>query len=146
MSRKWKSRKLDIEVATQVMGHRVVRARSVDLGWKESTIPPWHIVANIYPEDPVLGDTARDGRVSKLPYYSGDIQTAMGVVDKLSDRFHAILRTPFMKGGKYVCGFTPLGVTGWNGRPDFQAVEKTLEIAICKAALLAVKKRKRKSV
>jgi hypothetical protein len=146
MDRKWKARKLDIEVATKVMGHRVVKARTVDLGWKQSSIPPWHIVANIYPDDPVLGDTAADGRVVPLPYYSEEIRTAMLVVGKLSDRFHAVMKTPFVKGGKHICGFTPLGMTGWNGRPDFEAVEETLEIAICKAALLAVRKKKRKTV
>lgn len=135
-------RKIDIAVATKVMGHTVVKAKTLDLDWKGSSIPPFYLVAGIEPGDLMLGDTAKPGWAEPLPGYATDIRTAWNVVIRLGEKYHAVLRTPFEKGSKkYSCGFTPLGCTGWNGRPDIEAIEKTMELAICKAALLAVGKK-----
>ena len=75
-----------------------------------------------------------------LPAYSTDIAAAWEVVEKLGERFHARLLTPFIRSGDnhYWCGFTPLGMTGFNGRPDYEAVAETAPLAICRAALKAV--------
>lgn len=138
-----KDREIDRAIATKIMGHKVVRARTLDLGWKErGVLPPYHFVAGIKPNDFMLGDTAKGGTAHVLPRYSLDLFSSWPIVEKLSDRFHAVIKTPFQKGAKFVCGFTPLGCSGWNGRPDFQAVEATLPLAICKAALLTIGKRK----
>jgi len=50
------------------------------------------------------------------------------------------IHTPFTKESKeYIAGFTPLGVTGWNGRSDFEVSHISLPYAISKAAMLALK-------
>lgn len=72
-----------------------------------------------------------------LPY-STNIGAAWQVVEELSDRFHLQLTSPFQFNEPWWAGFTPLGVTGWNGRPDFKASGDTAPLAICLAALKAV--------
>jgi hypothetical protein len=52
----------------------------------------------------------------------------------------AELKTPFGASPDSLAwaGFTPLGVSGWDGRPDYEVGDLTLPLAVCKAALLAV--------
>ncbi len=38
---------------------------------------------------------------------------------------------------QWICGFTPHGVTGWNGLPDHRASDGDGRVAILRAALLA---------
>ena len=66
------------------------------------------------------------------------IDHAWMVVEKLTDRFHWSIRTPFIDGDKYWAGLTPKGVTGWNGVPDFNIDANTAPMAICLAALESV--------
>jgi hypothetical protein len=69
---------------------------------------------------------------------SEDIADAWDVVEWMAGRFHAVVKSPFMAGEPYHAGFTPLGCTGWNGRPDFAGSGETAPLAICRAALLAL--------
>ena len=69
--------------------------------------------------------------------YSTNISAAWEVVEKLQQQFHLRLNSPFDFGDPYFAGFTPLGVTGFNGRPDFEASAPTAPLAICRTALKA---------
>jgi hypothetical protein len=62
------------------------------------------------------------------------------VLDAMSRRgWWANLTTPFSPAdGTCWVGFTPHGVTGWNGSPDHKVGDATLALAVCKAALLAL--------
>lgn len=107
-------RELDAEVAERVFGFKVVRdPNDIDLIAQDDSFVP----------------------TRRVPPYSTDIAAAWLVVEKLSDRFHCRIKTPFMAGEKYFAGFTPLGVTGWNGRPDHEGSGDTAPLAICLAAL-----------
>jgi Phage ABA sandwich domain len=70
--------------------------------------------------------------------YSTDIAAAWEVVEKMSDRFHWRIQSPFEAGGLWFAGLTPLGATGWNGRPDYNIGDHSAPLAICLAALKAV--------
>lgn len=72
------------------------------------------------------------------PHYSTSIADAWVVVERMRERFHWEIKTPFMEGQSHWAGLTPLGTTGWNGVPDFKASADTAPLAICRAALLAV--------
>lgn len=74
-----------------------------------------------------------------VPPYSTNIAAAWEVVDELVHRFHTVVKGPFHVGSDWFAGFTPVGVTGWNGRPDHKASGSTAPLAICRAALLAVR-------
>lgn len=55
----------------------------------------------------------------------------------------AAIKTPFSPGESpnghlYWVGFTPLGTTGWNGRPDHQVGDVTLRGALWRAVLLTL--------
>ncbi len=54
----------------------------------------------------------------------------------------AQIKTPFQPasdgGDLYWVGFTPLGTTGWNGRPDINVGDVTLRGALYRAVLLAL--------
>ena len=72
---------------------------------------------------------------------STSIADAMEGVEKMSERgWWARIDSPFTKneGEFYTCGFTPMGTTGWNGRPDHYSQGKTAPLAICIAALRAI--------
>ena len=67
------------------------------------------------------------------------IVDAWQVVEVMMQRgFHARLKTPFESGQPFFAGFTPLGVSGWNGRPDHEGSGDSMPLAICRAALQAV--------
>lgn len=68
---------------------------------------------------------------------SRDIIAAWEVVEKLMQRYHWRLSTPFEALDQHYAGLTPLGMTGWNGRPDILAGAVTMPLAICRAALLS---------
>ena len=53
-----------------------------------------------------------------------EIQAEM---DKAGRWMH--LKSPFEPGGKWSCGFTPHGTSGWNGVPDFEGFGLTPQIA-----------------
>jgi len=95
----------------------------------------------------VMGWTIQDSR--QLYYYepamlitdfnpAERIDHAWMVVEKMKDKYHWVIKSPFEKGDTYMAGLTPLGVTGWNGRPDFMGQADTAPMAICLAALEAV--------
>lgn len=75
----------------------------------------------------------------RVLYYSTDISAAWLVVEELNKRgYWCQMRTPFQAGDDgdgYWAGFTPHGVSGWNGRPDHWTSAETLPLAICLAAL-----------
>lgn len=90
----------------------------------------------MYVED--TGECPRD-HYDRVPKYSQDIAAAWLVVQALSDRFHAVIRTPFTKDST-IChvGFTPLAASGWNGRADYRVDADSVPKAICYAALAAI--------
>ena len=130
--------KLDTLIAEEVMGVRWADDRCRICGWP---------FAESREEGCVDGDCSMrpppERRADETARYSTDLARAWTVVEKLGTRFHAVIRTPFDPfrpcGGGYLysCGFTPHGVTGWNGRHDFEAMGETLPLAICRAALRA---------
>jgi hypothetical protein len=89
------------------------------------------------------GDISRSGREDDFPEWqpaispSTDIAAAWEVVEKINEKYHWKLHSPFITGSEWFIGFTPHGVTGWNGTPDFNASGNTAPLAICRAALLA---------
>lgn len=74
------------------------------------------------------------------PNYSRDIAAAWLVVRNIEHRgYYWKIHTPFRQGDPHFAGVTPQGITGWNGRPDFEGSGETMPEAICKAALLVVR-------
>jgi hypothetical protein len=73
------------------------------------------------------------------PYHRWD-HAAMGL-EKMESKYHWVIKSPFEKGDTYMAGLTPLGVTGWNGRPDFIGQADTAPAAICLACIEAVKEK-----
>ncbi len=69
--------------------------------------------------------------------YSTDIADADKLLKFAEKTHHARMTTPFNLGDKYLCGFTPLGVTGWNGKPDIVSDGESLPQAITKAFILS---------
>ena len=73
-----------------------------------------------------------------LPDFYHDIAAAWLLIEKLSERFHWRIDSPFDVGDPWLAGVTPLGISGWNGRPDFRASGPTFPAAITLAALKAM--------
>ncbi len=135
-------REMDERVAIEVMGW----------GWCMPESGPragWVTFASLLPPDSpdkrvvVAEDDVRlmqcERDVLAVPHYSTDIAAAWLVVEAMQtfneDGYHAVLKTPFTLGNAYIAGFTPHGVTGWNGAPDFVGFATTAPHAICLAAL-----------
>ena len=55
------------------------------------------------------------------------------VADAIKRGYHLSLKSPFSPGGQWHAGFTPHGVTGWNGRPDFAGAGDNAWMAIAAA-------------
>lgn len=73
------------------------------------------------------------------PSYTTSIADAWKLVLFAESKgFYAVMKTPFEVGEPYSCGFTPKGVTGWNGRPDYFAQSNTMPKAITLAFCLAM--------
>lgn len=76
------------------------------------------------------------------PWFESSIEAAFQVVEKMRERgYWCEMRNDFTKAARADCwaGFTPLGVTGWNGVPDNWTCADTLPLAICRAALKAAR-------
>lgn len=120
-------RELDALIAERVMGWKIGKERIVRPDGSSFDAP----------ESGMPGDHVYD-RYS-IPHYSTDIAAAWQVVEKLGDKFHCRISTPFFDGRPCFAGFTRKGTTGWNGKPDFEASGDTVPAAICRAALKEVK-------
>lgn len=71
--------------------------------------------------------------------YTKDWNWMGQVIEKMSALgFYLKTHGPMEPGGLEHAGFTPHGVTGWNGRPDFGATGVTMPIAVGLAALKAM--------
>lgn len=66
---------------------------------------------------------------------STDPAVMMQLLAKLGETSHVTIKTPFTAGDSHWCGISPLGVTGWNGRPDINASGGTLTLCVARAAL-----------
>jgi hypothetical protein len=53
---------------------------------------------------------------------------------KLEERYHVKITTPFEQGEPYFAGASPLGQSGFNGRPDYEAQGVTLQEAVLNLA------------
>jgi len=60
----------------------------------------------------------------------------------MAEKYHWIIKSPFRNGLKWFAGLTLLGVSGWNGRPDFNASGNTEMEAVCRVALKVVEEDK----
>lgn len=115
-------REMDALVAEKVMG------------WKKSRLLH-NIVNNYRLENP-------KGNLEIPPPYSTDIAAFKIVIDKMIERgFHWIIKTPFTPDDYYFSGLTPIGVTGWNGKPDFSASGDSIMDTGCRTALKAMEAR-----
>lgn len=109
------------------------------MGWWADANGEW----NSNPDLPkLMGVVAPDTSFCDLPVWqpSSDIAAAWEVVEKLSDKLWCELKVNFTSDYKSRAGFTTVGCSGFNGRPDFAACGNTrtdLPLAICRAALLA---------
>lgn len=98
-----------------------------------------------YSRIPTVGEPHRwfrsmpqPGNVEPFPHYSDNLGEAWLIVGKMSSDWHMRLLSPFRKGDLWWAGFTPLGSTGWNGKPDHEASAETAPLAICRAALKVI--------
>jgi len=72
-------------------------------------------------------------------YYSTSPTAAWRVIERLQALgWWCEIKTPFEPGEPYWVGFTPHGVTGWNGQPDHKDYGYTMPLATCRAALATV--------
>ncbi len=92
--------------------------------------------AGAYRDGPLVSYKDSPYSTMVCPRFSRDLAEAWKLVRHVERLgFHWRIQTPFQPGEPYFAGFTPHGVTGWNGRPDFQGSGPTPEIAICDAFL-----------
>ena len=79
------------------------------------------------------------GKRFPLPLYTH--QTGLyTVLDYLiKSGWHWRITSPFSPQEPWFAGLTPIGVSGFNGRPDFEAWGSTLGNAVCRAAVLCVR-------
>jgi hypothetical protein len=132
---------LDLLVAERVMGWT----------WVETRVAGTNERARVFAAPGATTDDGtwtradvRRNRNAPNARYSTDIAAAWKVVGEMERRgFHARLKTPFDPKSDKVAvehhaGFTPHGMTGWNGLPDHRGFADTMPLAICRAALAAV--------
>lgn len=78
-------------------------------------------------------------------YYCTDLAAMQSIIDKMAEigmyneelGFWLTMHSPFCPGDKWFGGFTPHGMTGWNGRADYRAESgsDTMQLAVANAAL-----------
>lgn len=130
---KW-TPEMDQDAAADLRGHRFLKPADTiqkfrDGGWE---VGPW-VLASI--DDPIY--VGCDNQ--EIPNYTTDIAAAWLVVGELARRGYWLsLKSPFETDNAWSAGFTPHGMSGWNGRPDFAGFALTAPLAICLAALKAV--------
>jgi hypothetical protein len=71
--------------------------------------------------------------------FSSDPSACYELKLKMAEKYHWIIKSPFIPGEYWYAGLTPLGVTGWNGTPDYEESGKTEMEAVCKCALVAIR-------
>ncbi len=118
-------RELDALVAEKIGGWEVIRGRKVKRddgtiirGFKN-------------------GADCRRYIADTCPPFSTDSFRAMNAFERVSSRFHLRLNSPFTIGAPWFAGLTPIGMTGWNGLPDFEMPGETAAHAICLVLLKA---------
>ena len=80
------------------------------------------------------------GAVTWPRCYSTDLKAAFELAIEMEARGYWLrLISPFQAGEPWWAGFTPLGTSGWNGRPDYEASGPTPMVAICRAVLLTIR-------
>lgn len=128
---------LDARVHRDVMGRVWDESRCRVCGWPLARSDADFMADGCIPDNCSMRPAPRS-RADAPPAYSTDIATAWTVAEKMGERgFHARICTPFEPDMPHFVGFTPHGVTGWNGRPDFSASGESAPLAICRAALVA---------
>ncbi len=96
--------------------------------------------ARVYAKDKtgmirVLVDGTIRGRILHW-HPTTEIADAWMVVKAMAERgYWCRVQSSWERGKPCSVGFTPHGVTGWNGRPDFEAQDDAVERATCLAAL-----------
>ena len=85
--------------------------------------------------------------VTWCPRYSTNLRAAFEVVAEMQRRGYWLrILSPRIPGqDPWWAGFTPHGVTGWNGRPDHEESGATPMVAICLAALGVVRDERAKA-
>ena len=124
-------RELDLIVAGKVFGIKKIHYAEYDTEQE-------------YPEYIPSGKPWRTHQIDAkpLPHFSTDPTGSHNVKLKMAETYHWVIRSPFRIGLKWFAGLTPLGTTGWNGKPDFNASGDTEMEAVCRVALMALEKSK----
>lgn len=105
-------------------------------------------------EDPVAGMPAGPeldtllvealGLTRIAPFYSNNDIWGPSIMSRMSELgWCARIGSPFTAGDKWWAGFTPMGMSGWNGSPDYDCPGETFALAVCRAAVLAMQNRSR---
>jgi hypothetical protein len=123
-------RELDALVAERVLGWKLIDR--IEMGWGEG--PDVWDCTNGKDADECYSPT----RQHFAP--STDISAAWAVVERMRENgMWMKLTGPFYTDAPlWNAGFTPHGMTGFNGRPDFCGHGDTAPLAICRAALAAL--------
>lgn len=128
MTQREAGRELDADVAEMVMGERVV--------WREHNTNERH---RLWIVNENWHDQGGRKYYNIAPCYSTDMGDAWYVVERMSALgWWARIQSPFTRGEPSSAGFTPLGTSGWNGRPDHFVRSPSVPLAICLAALAAL--------
>lgn len=113
-------RELDAEVAKK-MGWTEVRTQMVDqpdVDWGRKKVL-CHV------GNPPNGSSPAP-LIRHIPHYSTDWRAAGEAIEEMrAGGWWCELKTPFGAYEPYWAGATPLGVTGWNGRPDIKVEGET---------------------
>jgi hypothetical protein len=109
------------------------------MGWKVRAADEGIIVAD--PPTPESFPVLLFGRNACLSRWNPleSIADAWMIVDRMAQLgWWAQLQTPADGSASYWCGFTSVGFTAWNGKPDYWQDAATMPLAICEAAIQAV--------
>lgn len=138
---------LDIEVAQKVMGYQWVVFRRPPYSGEpmRGLFSPDNLaltVGNValreiwQPWDGVTEVAIALDGYRYVYRWSQDATLAMEVNQKITHMgLWLRLQSPFEPESHWFAGYTPIGVTGWNGAPDVQRWGTTAAEAICRAAL-----------
>jgi hypothetical protein len=121
------SRELDIKILMAVYGIKNSKIHYSE----EDTNKEW-------PEFIPSGKPWRTHQIDArpVPYFSTDASATYNLMLKFTNNFHWLIRSPFLPEYNYwIAGLTPSGVTGWNGKPDYEAQGETMMEAVCLVVL-----------
>ncbi len=122
-------RELDLVIADKIFGIRKIHYSEWD-------------TKHEYPEYIPSGKLWRTHQIDAkpIPHFSTSPNASYILKIRMTDKFHWLIKSPFIPELKWIAGLTPLNISGWNGRPDYVAKGDTEMEAVCRVALLVVRK------